>query len=46
MHVNPLIRRPFANVGSRVENASAAVIILGAYLLFVAVLLAFVSAYS
>jgi hypothetical protein len=46
MHVNPLIRRPFANVGSRVDDASAAVIIIGTYALFLAALLALVSAYS
>ena len=44
MHVNPLIRRPFANVG--VDDGSATVIIMGTYALFLAVLLAFVSAYS
>jgi hypothetical protein len=46
MRLNPLIHMPFANVGSRVDDASAAVIIIGAYALFLAVLLAFVSAYS
>jgi len=44
MHVNPLIRRPFANVG--VDDGSATVIIMGTYARFLAVLLAFVSAYS
>jgi hypothetical protein len=39
MRLNPLIHMPFANVGSRVDDVSAAVIIIGAYALFLAVLL-------
>jgi hypothetical protein len=46
MRVNPLIHMPFANVASRVGNTSVAVIILGAYLLFVVMFLAFVSTHS
>jgi hypothetical protein len=37
---------PFANVGCRVDDVSAAVIIMGAYLLFLVVFLAFVSTHS
>ena len=46
MRVSPLIHMPFANVGSRVDDVSAAVIIMGAYLLFLVVFLAFVSTHS
>ena len=44
MHANPLIHMPFANVWR--NNASVAVIILGAYMLLLVLFLAFVSAYS
>ena len=46
MRMSPLIHMPFANIGNRVDDVSAAVIIIGVYALFLAMLLAFVSAYS
>jgi hypothetical protein len=46
MRANPLFRMHLANVPSRVDNVSAAMIILGAYLLFLVVFLAFVSTHS
>ena len=46
MRVSPLIHMPFANIGSRIDDVSAAVIIFGGYALFLVALLAFVSAYS
>jgi hypothetical protein len=43
MRANPLTRVSLANVGSRVDNVSAAVMV---YLLFLVAFLAFVSTHS